>query len=425
MQSLFEKKMQSKSSEELKRIIESGSKYVEEARTAALNELNKRVQDGTFELEEQERKERLIPKGEDKYDAFLSTVKTEGKVSFKAPKYSKTFTSRVKSELIYVVTLEVFDRLEWEVVYQNQEERTVEAKRHRDSRKGEKIIVQFDLKGNITVCSTSLGGELWDMGRNSERVLLYEHVFEEVTTEMSEEKLLNMKTEIDKEENWDNYVIPESLPAPKSLTEPNIWIPIIAGVFGVTVLGGLFAVVSQVIYILILFEVGIGIGLGYTLGIGLKKGNYTNYSSFFRIILVSVIGIVVMNQVFQYLIIINQHGFVGQVSFYQFLEARFQAGFVIKDFNTGWIGWIAVWCFQLIVIGWVCWLRLFSTMIQYRVDRVPMEVIDFAFYHLIKGKSEVGIRNELARMGWIESREQDNVFEALASIQESMYMNRD
>lgn len=63
-------------------------------------------------------------------------------------------------------------------------------------------------------------------------------------------------------------------------------------------------------------------------------------------------------------------------------------------------------------------------LIGYVIKRIPTEVIDFAFYHFIKGKDEYQVRSELAQLGWIDKQNQNEVFEAIDGIQGKNEMSK-
>ena len=46
-----------------------------------------------------------------------------------------------------------------------------------------------------------------------------------------------------------------------------------------------------------------------------------------------------------------------------------------------------------------------------------MEVVNFAYYHFVKEKTEDQVRAELTKMGWIKTQDQDEVFESIGALQ--------
>ena len=96
----------------------------------------------------------------------------------------------------------------------------------------------------------------------------------------------------------------------------------------------------------------------------------------------------------------------------------------IKKLNTGWIGLLISWVLQLVITYFVGILRLSSILISYSLERVPMKVVDFAYYHFVKEKTEDQVREELSKMGWTEKQDQEEVFESIGAMQGATEMNR-
>ena len=69
-------------------------------------------------------------------------------------------------------------------------------------------------------------------------------------------------------------------------------------------------------------------------------------------------------------------------------------------------------------------LRLASNLTAYQLERVPMEVVNFAFYHFVKEKTENQVRSELSKMGWTEEQDQNEVFESIGAVQGATELNR-
>ncbi len=76
------------------------------------------------------------------------------------------------------------------------------------------------------------------------------------------------------------------------------------------------------------------------------------------------------------------------IGFIEFIKLRLDAGLTIKSLNTGWIGLLISWIFQLGFTYLIGMLRLISSLTNYQLERVPMPVVDFAFYHFVKEKTE-------------------------------------
>lgn len=352
---------------------------------------------------------------------YESTIKKNHSVAW-TPKYEEEFRTNLKPIVFIPIVIKTFEKLGWDLVY--QDENSAEAKRKRDLWQwGQKITVTFDY-GKVKVKSVSLGNEFWDIGRNSKRVKLFIYAFQQTEKEFDKEALIELEKEVEKTNNWDDYEIPESLPKPKGRKEPKLWIPILGGLLTAFLIGYVVAFLSvKGIYIIGLFEVGVAIVMGFVLKQLIKISNYTFYDHLHYLLIGMILITYISNQYFQYQIILNENNF-EPFSFWEFMQARFEAGLTIKSLNTGWIGLLVSWGLQLVITYFVGILRLSSSIISYSLERVPMEVVDFAYYHFVKDKTEDQVRTELAKMGWNKTQDQDEVFESIGAMQGATEMNR-
>ncbi|GAB3540228.1 hypothetical protein GCM10027443_37860 [Pontibacter brevis] len=338
------------------------------------------------------------------------------------PKFEEEFWTDLNKIVFVPIVVKTFEKLGWDLVF--QDETSAEAKR-----KGawnswtEKISVIYEY-GKVKVKSVSLGNEMWDNGRNSKRVKLFIYTFQQTEKEFDKAALAELEKEVEKTKNWDDYEIPESLPQPKERKEPQLWVPIVGGIIAALLLGFVVAFLSlKGIYIIGVFEVGIAFAIGFVLKYLIKASNYTNYSKL-NFLMIGMVGIVyVSNQYFQYQIILIENN-LQPIGFLEFIKLRLEAGLTIKSLNNGWIGLVISWIFQLGLTYAMGVLRLVSNLTSYQLERVPMEVVDFAFYHFVKEKTEDQVRTELSKMGWTEEQDQDEVFESIGAVQGATELNR-
>ncbi|HAA12186.1 MAG TPA: hypothetical protein DCE41_10995 [Cytophagales bacterium] len=352
---------------------------------------------------------------------YESTIKKKHSVAW-TPKYEEEFRTDLNRIVFIPIVIMTFEKLGWDLVYQG--ENSAEAKRKRDLWQwGQKITVTFDY-GKVKVKSVSLGNEFWDIGRNSKRVKLFINAFQQTEKEFDKEALTQLEQQTEKANNWDDYEIPESLPKPKKRRESKLWIPIVGGLLTALLLGYVVALLSvKVIYIIGLFEVGIAFTIGFALKFLIKTSNYTNYDILKYTLIGMVVLVYVSNQYFQYQIILSENNY-EPIGFFEFFKLRLKAGLKIKSINTGWIGLIISWIFQLGFTYAIGMLRLASNLTSYQLERVPMEVVDFAFYHFVKNKTENQVRSELSKLGWTEEQDQNEVFESIGALQVATELNR-
>lgn len=341
------------------------------------------------------------------------------------PKYEEEFRTNLNEKVFIPIAEITFEKLDWDLVFKDN--KSIEAKR-KESNLGfekwtESITILYS-HGKINVKSESLGNEMWDNGRNSKRVKLFIHAFKETEKSFDRESLEKLEIEVERKNNWDDYVIPENLPKPNEIKKPNFVIPIVGGIFVSIILAFILAKVSvSGIYIIGLFEVLVAVAIGFSLKYLIKLSNFTEFLKLKYLLIGMIILIYVLNQYFQYEIILRENNY-DRIGFFEFIKLRFEQGLTIKKLNTGWIGLIISWVLQIVITYYVGLLRLITSITSYQLERIPMEVVDFAFYHFVKEKTEEQVRNELKNKGWTEKQNQDEVFEAIEAIYGANELNR-
>ncbi|MEG0930424.1 MAG: hypothetical protein RSD53_05770 [Algoriella sp.] len=359
-----------------------------------------------------------------KFKEIEKQIKKTHKFAF-TPKYKTEFHTQLSDKAFFAITNQTFEKLDWDIVY--VDEYSIEAKRKVKSlgmtQYTESIIVSYKY-GNIMVKSESLGNEIWDNGRNSKRVHLFIYIFHDIEKNYNREELKQLEKEQESKDNWDNYQIPTELPKPKSVRNQNIIFPILVAIITSILLAFIIAKISLTgKYIIFLFEFLIGLALAFSLKLGIKLGNFTDYNKLRNILIGSILIFFIGNQLFQYYFILAENDFV-RIDFFEFMKIKLEQGLIIKSLNVGSIGLIISWILQLGLTFIFGYLNLTRFLISYVVKRIPTEVIDFAFFHFIKGKTEQQVRAELASLNWSDEQNQNEVFEALDGIQGNNEMNR-
>lgn len=355
---------------------------------------------------------------------YEKTIKKKHSVSF-TPKYKEEFRTSVNKTLFVAIAEKAIEKLGWILVY--KDEKTIEANRIEKSlgleRRTESITASYE-HGNVVVKSETLGNEIWDAGRNSKRVKLFIFAFQETLKTFDRQSLNELEEEIERKNNWDDYVIPESLPQPTESKTPNFVIPIVGGLIFSLILGLVLAFISvKGMYLLFLFEFLVAIAIAFVMKYLIKLSNFTNFNKLQYLLGVMIVLIYLSNQYFQYEIILNEIN-LERIGFWEFLKLRVSAGLTIKNLNTGSIGLLISWVLQLGLTGLFLYIRIISVITKYVIERVPVEVVDFAFYHFVKGKTEQEVRKELAQKGWSDEINQDEVFEAIGGFQSATELNR-
>lgn len=355
---------------------------------------------------------------------YEKTIKKKHSVNF-TPKYKEEFRTSVNNTVFVAIAEKTVEKLGWDLVF--KDEKNIEAKRKEKSlgieRWTEAITASYEY-GNVVVKSESLGNEMWDAGRNSKRVKLFIYAFEETLKTFDRQSLNELEKEIEKKNNWDDYVIPESLPQPIQAKKPNILIPIIGGLIISLILGFVIAFISvRGMYFIGLFEFLVATAIAFAMKYLIKLSNFTDFNKLQYLLAGMILLIYLSNQYFQYEIILNENNY-DRIGFLEFLKLRFSQGLTIKNLNTGWIGLVISWILQLGLTGLFVYLKIISILTKYAIERVPIEVVDFAYYHFVKEKTEDEVRNELAKKGWTDKVNQDEVFEAIGGFQNATELNR-
>lgn len=341
------------------------------------------------------------------------------------PKYEEEFRTNLNEKVFVPIAEKTFEKLNWDLVY--RDDKNVEAKKKESSfgieKYTEAITVSFN-HGKVTVKSESLGNEIWDSGRNSKRVKLFIYAFKETEKNLDKESLEKLEVEVDRANNWDDYIVPESLPKPNAIKKPNFTIPIVGGIILSILLALIIAKTSiSGIYIIGLFEFIVAICIAFSLIYLIKLSNFTDFKKLKYLLIGMVILVYVLNQYFQYEIILRENNY-DRIGFFEFLKIRFEQGLTIKKMNTGWVGLIISWILQYVLTYYVALLKLITGITSFQLQRVPVEVVDFAYYNFVKDKSEEEVRNELSLKGWSEKQNQDEVFEAIGAINGATELNR-
>jgi ribosomal protein L31E len=359
----------------------------------------------------------------EKFRIFEKSIKKEHR--FWSPKYKAVFkTSLTPNEFIVIAEKTVND-LDWFVVF--KDETTLEAKVKRSTlgtqNISEGIIVKIK-DDEITVLSKTLGNEMWDNGRNSICAKLFVYAFQETENSFTPESLAEQVTLTNKADNWDHYEIPESLPIPQPSVRPKFYIPVFGGMLIAFLMAVIIAKLSLLgHYYIVIFEVITAVVLAVSLKYLIELSNYTNFTNLNRLLIAMVACIYFFNQYLQYQLFVWDYA-TPPYNFLGFLASRIQNGLLIKSWNTGWIGFLVLWVFQFVITFFLGITILISNLSKFQFQRVPKEVVDFAFFHFLNNKSVGEIREELASKGWSDPQKQDEVFEALLALQTMNEMNR-
>ncbi len=340
----------------------------------------------------------------EKLEEYEQAIKRKHRFGFPA-----TYTEDVLIDLDPIVAISIVvktvEKLGWEVMYKDKT--LVGALRKKKKKYTEKISIRYE-PGKIRIKSASLK-DGWDRGKNSKRVKLFIHVFQQTIREYDEDTLLELQKEFERSWNWDDYVIPETLPKPKKIVLPKPRLLFIGGIIIALLLGGLLAFLSiKKVYIPLFYEIALIFIIDFVLKKLMRYTNCTRFSVLHGLVISMVIVVYVSNAGFQVLIADNFNSHV------------LKAGFA----GTGKTVFIYL-IIQIVVTYLIVIIRLLTiTLPEYVLGRVPREVMEFAYYHFVKGKTETEVRNELARMGRDNEQSQNEVLESIWANREIMETNK-
>lgn len=341
------------------------------------------------------------------------------------PEFLESFKTDISESQIIPLTIEVFDKLEWPIVFTNK--KSVEAKRKGTFNKlTEKITITKKSSGRIEVHSKTIEGNFWDVGKNSKRTGLFIALFKKLASEYRENgKLVELETEYERQNNWTDYKVPSKLPKPIISRKSSLLISIIGGLSISIGLGVLIGFLTQKFFYFIgVYEFGTGLALGYLFSRVLKLANYVEFAKIRIIIGVMVFLVFLMSLHFQYYIIVKENNISG-LDFIEFIQLRIENGLMIKTLSTGWIGLILSWVFQLVFPFFIAQAKVGISLMNYSIEKIPEKVLEYVIYLFDNGKSESEIRVELSSKGWSNKEDQDNVFDAIDAISGFHQNNRE
>ncbi|WP_459212128.1 hypothetical protein [Aquimarina rhabdastrellae] len=316
-----------------------------------------------------------------KYENLQSTIKRQYSFKYK-PEFSESFKIEIAASQVIPLAKKVFEELEWPIVFISKN--SIEAKRKGDVNKlTEKITVRQKASGRIEVHSKTLEGNFFDFGKNSLRTGLFITLFKKLAEEYKEsDELGKLAEELEKNRSWSDYEIPLALPRPKEYKKPDITKTVIGGVIISIVFGILIGYITmKFLYIIGIYELGIGIGMGYLFGQLIKKTNYTNLKSINYILGGMILVMLMANLFSQYLIVILESNISGLV-FFDFILLSLENGLEIKETNLGWIGLSLSWVFQTVFSFLIAQARVVGIVMNYIVKKFQKKCLNTQFIFL-------------------------------------------
>lgn len=333
------------------------------------------------------------------------------------PKYRAVFDTRLEEKIFIVQAEKVINELGWIIltlqgnrfeIVQEEEVLGMEATLA-------KIFVSYSSK-KIYVESKSFDPyAMRDDGNNCTNVELFIDAFKKVEGQLDSEAILALEAEYERKINWEEYVIPETLPLPYTFRKPMSRVFAGGCIVSSVLLGYLLSQIPLVgTSIIVLITFMFGIAVGFSLYGLMKLCNYTDSKIQLRIMIGTVVLMYIMSLYFQYNSLVSLSGI--KIGFDDFISVKLAIGLEIWGRNLTGMGLVIACMFQLAAIYWVAYFVIVFSRDLFIVKRVPAEVIDFGTYHFVKKKTELQIRNELAVKGWDKPQSQNEVFEAMEVV---------
>ncbi|MCG6191557.1 hypothetical protein [Maribellus maritimus] len=334
------------------------------------------------------------------------------KVSFKwTPKQTASPKTKLPKELVIKNFQRAMFALDWDVVHFDKD--NVEGKSGNDWGKwSEKITVE--VADNIRITSKSLQNNLVDFGKNNRRIEELKLAFSLIEAEYDSETIESDLEELRIIEEKTKYQVPDELTKPKILREKKMGLLVGGGILTSVIIGAVLAVLSSVIYIILLFDSGIGFLTALAFGYLIKISGISDFKTIKLIGFGSVTLTYLFSQIFRLIYIVKTNN-IEDATLIDFLMAKLNHGLLFKDLNLGAIGLIIAWIFEYAVAIFVFYIQVIQRIITYDLDNAPRDVLEFAAYQFDQGKNEDAVRIELAQKGWREKEQQDLIFKALGA----------
>ena len=332
------------------------------------------------------------------------------------PSFEKSLQTSHNPEILSEIAAQTVEKLEW-VLFFKDEEVLKAVRKNRFNTHTEEISIHIR-NGEITVKSHSIGNEIWDNGRNSRRVQLFLHVFQELISSFSPSELKELEKEIIKDANWENYQIPEMLPTQPLPKGNKFWILVLGAIGLSLVIGFIFGfLVQNDLYIIPLFEILIGIGIGKTFIWIMKLIDEDRFDQVLLVLIGSTLLTYMVYLFTRYSISMMADGLTySDLSFLEYLELLLNYGLGIFPESLAWVEGILLWLIHIVFIGIIAYFTLSLSYNSFIIGRVPRDVWEYTLYLYAQQKSEEQIRSSLAEKGWDTRENQDKVFMAIQVI---------
>ncbi|NET32613.1 MAG: hypothetical protein F6K19_11460 [Cyanothece sp. SIO1E1] len=357
----------------------------------------------------------------EKYKQYQKSIKKVHRFGFwKDLCYEEILDVPVKKYLFLPLAKKVVELLEWELLL--LQDYTIFARSKESWGTHGKVKIEFLEYSRIKISSTSALDERWDNGKNSVRVKLFIKVFFEELEKLSIDEKIELEKNFQKEYNWDDYEIPDSLPEPP-VKQTVLLIPYLGSAISVITLGIFAGFVDykviegvdqfRLFNIPIISEAILATIFWFAITRLARLGNFIDLGKLKAISIISLVAFFLTSEITFYWLL--KYPWLSVIDFFIFIGNYYEPYFTRQDIillilNSG------VILLSILMICFTFWIRLIAYISRLSYERVPTEVVDFVYYLHSKNKTENEIRYELSKRGWESKQNQDDAFDALGGL---------
>ncbi len=340
-------------------------------------------------------------------------ARIEKKTAFKwTPRFTECIATQLPEKLVLSGLLRVMLSLNWDIVH--YEGTKIEAKRGNDWGDWTEKITASLAANQIIIVSQSLKNNLCDFGRNSKRVGELTVAFKTLESSYSAEQIVSELEAIAQREEANRYQIPDELTKPPRLKEKVIGFLVGGGFIVSIALGALLAFLSSFMYIIFLYDYGIGLLTALAFGYLMRLSHISDFDKLKWMGFASIGCSYLLSQVFRFLYIIQVNA-ITNASIWDYFSAKLNRGFQYKEANLGAIGLVIAWVIEIAIAMIFYYLHVAGKVVKYDLENAPEDVVEFANHWFNEGKDESGVRKELAQKGWHDKAQQDKIFKAVGA----------
>ena len=307
------------------------------------------------------------------------------------------FQCKIKTNLSRVVALEIVAKviveLDWSIIYRDFEQCNASIFNEDLGGHTHHLAIVYQ-DGELSVLSKSTRG-IWDNGRNSKFVQLFIYAFKVLERELDTETINHLHNSLTREENMEDYIVPDRLPDPPPVKKTITWL-FWFGIIIVSAVGGVIsgAIIRSLAHVLILHELLWGLLLSFLFVKLIKltqvfNFNYTNWAAY----IIAAVA-VFFSEYSQYIILLLE--FQDNFTFVDFINAKLDQGFNIDEINIGMWGWLILWVAQPVVLGYLIRVFYVDRVLKYLANRVSAEVIEFLGFWMTKDASVKKLSYEMS-----------------------------